>query len=139
MTPTSPPRILAMLALSASVFAGCGSNETVPPLVDTTPPNAPSNLAIEPDEQSLTVTWSENSEIDLAGYVLERSLDHEETWEAVSDSALASAEYVDVRRSRADYRVAAVDLSENQSAFSNTATYLAPTGGGDGKLPRIPL
>jgi hypothetical protein len=136
MTPRRLLRFVAVPAWAALVAAGCGqTSETVE--VDTTPPNAPSSLALDPDESSLTISWADNSEADLAGYVLERSMDRGQTWAAVSAAVLTESSYVDALNGRADYRVAAVDLSDNQSAYSETATWVAPSGG-PGKTPTSP-
>jgi hypothetical protein len=135
MTPKRLLRIVAVPALALLGVGGCGSTSET--LVDTTPPNAPSNLSVASDATSLTVTWAENSEVDLAGYVLERSFDEGATWATVSESVLTDATWVDTLHGRADYRVAAVDVSENQSAYSETATYLGPTRG-PGKNPANP-
>ncbi|MGH2570610.1 MAG: hypothetical protein ACRDGR_05250, partial [bacterium] len=120
MTPRRLLRIVAAPAVAALVAGGCGqTSETV---VDTTPPNAPSSLALDPDESSLTISWADNSEADLAGYTLERSMDRGQTWAPVTADVLTESSYVDTLHGRADYRVAAVDLSDNQSAYSETAT-----------------
>jgi hypothetical protein len=135
MTPRRLLRIVAAPAVAALVAAGCG--QTSDTEVDTTPPNAPSSLALDPDESSLTISWADNSEVDLAGYVLERSDDRGQTWAPVSGDPLTESSYVDTLHGRADYRVAAVDLSDNQSAYSETATWISPSGG-PGKLPENP-
>jgi hypothetical protein len=137
MTPKRLLRIVALPAVALLGAGGCGDSTSDTVEVDTTPPSAPSSLALAPDESSLTITWAANSEADLAGYVLERSLDRGQTWAPVSETVLTESSWVDTLRGRADYRVAAVDLSDNQSAYSDTATWIAPSGG-PGKIPANP-
>ena len=140
MTPKSLLRVLAIPALFSIVFVGCGdSNSQISPaVVDTTAPGVPSALGVAADDEAISVTWADNSEVDLAGYVLERSLDHGQSWAPVSESALTSPSYTDELLGQAEYRVAAVDVSENLSAFSDEVRYLAPSDGGDGKIPTNP-
>lgn len=134
MTPKRLLRIVAVPALAASV-AGCGeTTETL--FVDTTPPGAPTNLVARIDGASVELTWNANSEADLAGYVLERTTDRGQTWEAIG-SMLLAPEFEDSLHNSASYRVAALDLSDNQSAYSETAHIVRPPDG-DGKNPRNP-
>jgi hypothetical protein len=140
MTPKRVRQLFACAPLALVLaLAGCGDdgNSTVnPPIeteIDTTPPAVPLNLLVEgdPNEGTITVQWDENTEADLAGYVLQRSLDRQVTWSEVSATPLTSASYSDLYRSRADYRVAAVDASSNQSAYSDARGFIyIPSDGG---------
>jgi hypothetical protein len=136
MIPTTIRHLIRVLpVVSALALAGCGNDGD--PLFDegdTTPPAAPANLAIARTDDALMVSWDANSEPDLAGYVLQRSLDSGESWSAVSDTTLAVTSVQDDYRSRADYRVAAIDVSLNQSAYTR-GSFVAATGGPKGKHP----
>lgn len=132
---------LGWVIVGALALAGCGDDGTTtvePPseTIDTTAPNAPTGLGVDPVETTLLVEWEANSEPDLAGYVLERSLDRGVTWTAVSETMLTDESYTDTYHSRADYRVSAVDSADNQSAASAVATYVASTDGN--KYPEDP-
>jgi hypothetical protein len=140
MTP-SAVRFLGVLPVAlALALGGCGdsSDSTLAPggnqTLDTVAPAVPvnlqvaANLAVVP--ASIQVRWDENAEPDLAGYVLERSLDRGVTWTPITTTLLPSADFLDVYYSRAEYRVAAVDLSDNESAFSTPRAWIyVPRGG----------
>jgi hypothetical protein len=112
-----------VLLAGAAALAGCGEdgNTVSPdPIVDTVPPAVPVNLAVagNPGVANISIAWDDNAEADLAGYLLERSVDRGATWTAVTTAPLTASTYQDSYYPRADYRVAAVDLSDNQSAYS---------------------
>jgi hypothetical protein len=121
------------------VFAGCGDNDsnTVAPLpeVDTTPPLVPTGLEVGLVDGSLQVTWTPNSEADLANYVVQRKIDRDGVWNQVS--ADTATMYSDVCRDRVYYRVRAVDTSGNMSAYTNPKIFLR--SGGGNKLPTRPI
>lgn len=141
MTP-SAVRLLGVLpVVLAFALGGCGdgSDSTTAPggnqPVDTVPPAVPVNLQVSANlgfaPASIQVVWDENAEPDLAGYVLQRSLDRGATWVDLTTTPLLSSDYLDVYHSRADYRVAAVDLSDNESAFSTPRAWIyIPNDGG---------
>ena len=125
-------------ALCVLALAGCGDDSSAPleiitpiddPVVDTVPPAVPVNLRTNFTDGQIEVRWNANSEPDLAGYVLQRSLDARETWANVTTDPVTDVNYVDGYYSRADYRVASVDQSANQSAYSGSVMFLAPNHG----------
>jgi hypothetical protein len=135
MTPKTLKIIPCALALVA--IAGCSDNSN--PLgegtLDTVPPAVPANVELQAHRggnPSLEILWTPNAEADLAGYVVQRSLDEGDTW-VDATAVITTNEFVDTYYSKASYRVSAVDLSENQSAFSSTVSYLAANG-----TPKLP-
>jgi len=124
---------------TALVLAGC-SDEAGTPFnnqeLDTTPSATPVGLAVTATETTLVVEWDDNSEADLAGYVLEKSNDRGNTWTTVP-GLLSASDYVDAYAGRADYRVSAQDFTGNQSANSPAVTYIKPTEHGP-KTPANP-
>jgi hypothetical protein len=139
MTP-SAVRLLAVLPVAfALALGGCGddinSAFNPPGSVDTVAPAVPVNLQVSANlsggPASIQVQWDENAEPDLAGYVLQRSLDRGATWTTLTVTPLTAANYQDLYYSRADYRVAAVDFSDNESAFSSPRAWIyIPRDGG---------
>jgi hypothetical protein len=123
--------LAAPFALAVALaLAGCGDDAANPidnTPIDTTPPATPVGLTITHSETTLLVQWDDNSEADLAGYVLEKSVDRGNRWGTVG-GLLSSSEFEDVFASRADYRVRAQDLTGNESANSSEITFIAPTG-----------
>ncbi len=131
-----------VLVASCCLFAaGCSDNDsnTVAPLpdpeADTTPPLVPTGLDVELVNGSLLITWTPNSDTDLASYVLQRRIDSDGVWTQVAADTAAS--YTDTYRRHVYYRVRAVDTSENMSAYSTPKVYLSGSGGS--KLPTRPL
>ncbi|HMB69829.1 MAG TPA: fibronectin type III domain-containing protein [bacterium] len=133
MTP-SAVRFFGVLPVAfALALGGCGDDSDSsfnpgPTTVDTVAPAVPVNVqataTLGGGPASIQVEWDGNSEPDLAGYVLQRSLDRGATWTTLTVTPLATASYDDVYYSRADYRVAAVDFSDNESAFSTPGAWI---------------
>jgi hypothetical protein len=92
---------------------------------DSTPPAAPSNLTATPSASSITLSWTANTESDLAGYRVLR--------DGVQIATLGKvSSYVDTGLTAGrsySYVIRAVDTSDNVSADSATvsATPLATT------------
>jgi hypothetical protein len=129
MTPKTV--LILMTSLAAFALYGCGddSSSIAGPgttAVDTVPPAVPTNVEVHALTSSVNLSWAENSEPDLAGYVLQRSLDDGASWETIGTALLTSASYTDTKNRAAQYRVAATDLSSNQSAFSTEVGYRSP-------------
>jgi hypothetical protein len=136
-------KLTALAALASTLaLAGCGDeagnplNDDDDDTIDTTPPSIPTGLAVSYTETTLIVEWEDNSEVDLAGYVLEKSTDRGQRWDTVGGVLLAST-YEDTYANRADYRVRARDLTGNESANSAPIVFIGPTDRGP-KQPSTP-
>ena len=130
MTPKVLTRLVPILLFSIAL-AGCSDSETpVQPTVDTTPPRAPVDVHVERVDDTLVISWSPNTEPDLSGYRLERSLDRGATWVELNRNITSRTSYVDELHSSVLYRVAAHDNSGNSSPYSVQVMYAAPGGGG---------
>jgi len=126
----TPPKSTWLWTLAcAALLVGCSDNDTTlndpTPQTDTTPPAVPANLEIVDVEGEIALDWDDNAEVDLAGYALERSTDEGATWTTVEESPIVDSEFVDTYRSLVSYRIASLDVSENQSAFSDRVGYVA--------------
>lgn len=121
--------LFALVATVALVVIGCSSNSSSPvdpdPGEDLTPPASPSSLWAQAVGSRVNLTWRQNTESDMGGYIIYRMVDSM-TWEACSASD--SARYSDTVESEglhiARYRVSAVDRSGNESAYSVTVEVL---------------
>ena len=118
---------LVLLPAALLVFMGACGNDSGggPTVVDTVPPNPPVGLLFEHEEESVLITWSENAEVDLAGYRLYRSYDEDGTFDQVTSGLLLCPWYYDsnvVRTVVSYYRVTAVDETGNESAYSDLLT-----------------
>ena len=73
----TPKRTLIWTWALAFVLAltGCGDSDSTTQPIDTVPPATPANLAVTGSTDGIFLSWDENSEPDLAGYVLQISLD----------------------------------------------------------------
>src|SRR5215216_64077 len=105
------------------------------PIPDTTPPAAPTNLGASALGQTVNLTWTPNSEPDLAGYNVYRSTSPSVPLTSAMNGAtlVASPSYTDSGLSYGTpyyYVVTAVDTSNNQSAAPNevSITPLASNG-----------
>jgi hypothetical protein len=107
---------------------------------DTAPPGAPRGLAAARESANLRLSWTANSEPDLAGYIVYRAV-QPGPLSRVSGALLPSSQFLDTTippgTSTVWYQVSAVDESGNESARSTTymfsmtgaaATWLLETG-----------
>jgi hypothetical protein len=98
-------------------------SDVTPP--DIQPPAAPTGLAVEESSGTAILTWAQNAEADLAGYVVQR-----DTGNGFADLATLGAvlEYRDATPPSGDvaYQVLAFDTSGNRSAPSGSVTVSIP-------------
>ena len=91
---------------------------------DTTPPAPPSGLVAAAGDAAVDLSWTENTDPDLAGYTVYRSTASGGPYSAVTASLLLNASYTDesVTNGTTYYYVAtASDHSGNESSYSNEA------------------
>lgn len=96
---------------------------------ETTPPAQPTGLIAEAQPASVRLSWTANSEEDLAGYMVLRAPQGTDDWNTIARQLTATS-FVDntCLPSRAYiYKVKAIDQAQNQSEASETAE-AAPTG-----------
>jgi hypothetical protein len=116
----------SVLLVAVSVFfAGCGSDDdqafSDPPVsTDTTPPAAPSGVAVAGENMTVSLTWTTNQESDLASYyVYEAENSGEFELLTVIPGDLNS--FSDTRDyGEYHYQVKAVDTSDNESEPSES-------------------
>ena len=85
--------------------------------VEFVAPNAPVGLSAQPQSGSVKLTWSENSESDLAGYHIYRAVTGENRYETIGRN-IKGTSFVDNRILGGvayTYRIKAVDASLNKS------------------------
>jgi hypothetical protein len=128
MNPQNGRTWAAWILPLALTFAGCGDSDPASPNqpIDTTPPSVPAAVELFARHDFLEVTWAPNAEADLAGYVVARSLDDGVTWTQVAEAPLTENTFEDGKYPLVQYRVAAVDVASNQSAYSSAVGYRVP-------------
>jgi len=112
------------LRLYAVDTRGNENEVTVVVSIDNTPPNAPTNLQLSISVSDATVSWDENSESDIAGYILFRNdrpvLADKFALQGLSTYLTADLNYVDAGLVDGEhsYRVYAMDNAGNMSEDS---------------------
>ncbi|HEV7300165.1 MAG TPA: malectin domain-containing carbohydrate-binding protein, partial [Tepidisphaeraceae bacterium] len=106
--------------------------------VDTSAPATPRNLVASGGDQGVSLTWTANTESDLAGYDVYRSDSSNGTFTKLNGSRVVSTTFVDVNAPAgvvSYYRVRAVDTSglESGNATANATRQL------DGTTPSVPM
>jgi hypothetical protein len=120
----------ADVASSGCITSGGSSCSAPPP--DTTPPAAPTGLIATGATGSIQLNWTGNTESDLASYSVYRA-DTPAGPYALIATGVPVSNYTDSglpNSTSRSYRVAAVDISGNESAQSATATATTTSGGG---------
>jgi len=102
----------------------------IPP--DTTAPSAPTKLWAAAGYGTVSLYWNDNTEPDLDGYNVYRSITSSSGFTKLNDSVLMNSDYFDdfvLSGSMYYYVVTAVDTSENESEYSVEACALPGTDG----------
>lgn len=134
-------RCLLLVATAFLMLLGACGNETseVAPAIDTVPPNPPVGLQAQEGVQPVQISWSENAEVDLAGYRVYKSSYEDGPYRRINSDLLLCPWCYDTvsPMSLTFYKVTAVDESGNESAFSDVMGVYWNNGGRAG--PDIPM
>lgn len=109
---------------------------------DMTPPAVPTGLTAIPGSNLVTLDWNDNTDPDLAGYRVFRSLFNGGPYSEISGGLVTSSFFNDATAMNGTeyfYVVTAEDLSGNQSfdSLQASATPMAGGGGGDAWINEI--
>ncbi|MCP4292528.1 MAG: hypothetical protein GY780_11930 [bacterium] len=120
------PRILILLAIFVICLtpSGCSDSDTtiIEPPLDTVPPAIPTGLTVCSGDCVIKLSWEENvTDSDLLGFHVYR-LNSENSW-VLTVTPVENSYFVDCSPVGGDcmYRVTAVDLSGNESAWAEVA------------------
>lgn len=94
------------------------------PPPDTTPPAAPSGLNASAGDSSVVLSWTANSESDLAGYNIYRSTSSTTGFSKINSLLVTAKTYSDSGLTNGAtyyYKITAIDTSSNESDFSSIA------------------
>ncbi len=123
--------VFILAAVLVLMVGACGNDSgSGLPEVDTVPPNPPVGLQAVENVGSVRISWTENAELDLAGYRVYRSSNESGPFRRVSSGLVLCPWYYDTPTAMAMtyYRVTAVDESGNESAFSEVIGVYYNTG-----------
>ncbi len=98
-------------------------------ITDSIPPAAPTNLVATLGEEQVSLDWDNNSENDIDGYNVYRSLTSGSGYSKINGSLVENSDYLDTgltNNTTYYYVVTAVDLGNNESSYSNE-DYATPT------------
>lgn len=133
--------LCGLMALASFAMVGCGNDTPAAPVVDTVPPAIPGGVAAwNLSSNGVGLSWDANvSDPDLAGYLVFHGLSVEGSFSLVSSQAVTSNSFTDVGAESGMthyYRVAAIDVNDNQSALSSTIAIAvaAPSGRTNGRI-----
>jgi len=103
---------------------GAGGGSATPPVADIVAPAIPTGLAAAVDDSAIGLSWSANSDADLAGYQVYVSADGGVTWQPGQDAGLLTAYMVGSLTNGTNYTfaIASYDTSGNESAKSAVLT-----------------
>ena len=99
---------------------------------DAIPPAAPTGLTADLNGINVELDWDDNSEDDLDGYNVYRSLTSGGSYEKLNDTVLSNSSYSDetvIGGETYYYVVTAVDTSSNESGYSNEESAAVPDTG----------
>jgi fibronectin type 3 domain-containing protein len=101
------------------LFEGSGTSVTAVPR-DTTPPSAPSDIAAVKKSSTVTLSWTANPEVDLAGYNVYRTVSGKT--EKLNSAPVVETHFTDLYRGvdtpYISYYITAVDTSGNEGSAS---------------------
>jgi fibronectin type 3 domain-containing protein len=98
------------------------SNEVFATPIDTIPPLAPTDLSATAGDRTVSLNWNDNSESDLDGYNVYRSMTSGSGYVQINGSLLSVSNYADNSVANGTtyyYVVTAVDILSNESNDSN--------------------
>jgi VCBS repeat-containing protein len=108
---------------TSSNESGYSNEASATPQGDTTPPAAPTNLSATAGDGVVDLDWDDNSEPDLASYSVYRDTSSGGPYSQI-DSGVSASSYPDTSVTNGVtyyYVVTAVDVSSNESGYSNEA------------------
>lgn len=102
-------------------------------LLDVDPPKKPQNVVLTPDTGKIEINWTPNSEADLLGYRIYRTINkNSDKLILVSKDIITSNSFVEKLEKKTKnnlvYKIVAIDTSYNQSEYSEPTI---------GKLPDV--
>jgi fibronectin type 3 domain-containing protein len=122
--------ILLALPLAMFIVAGCGSDKVTAP-VDTVPPVAVLDFQVTTATASgIELAWAPNTEADLAGYRVYRSIGNGDVTLVGVETAAAFRDGDVVAGNSYHYLVGAFDTQGNESARVSVWVALGSTGSG---------
>jgi hypothetical protein len=114
--------LLALVTIALLAWlAGCSSDSSNPVAVDTAPPAVPTDLNFNLEAGTVSLSWAPNTtDADFVGFKLSRTVNGT-TMDLISNPQLLTS-FVDPspRPGINVYRLSAVDLNGNESAYATT-------------------
>ena len=123
--------IISIMAMALMVGCSSDSEDLLVPVVDTVPPAIPGGMDAALSTDGVSINWTANvSDADLAGYIVYRSNDDQNSFRPLHAGVILSSSWTDDYAHAGQtyfYKVSAVDSSDNESAFSQVFEMSTPS------------
>ena len=131
---TAPAGVTSFYRITAVNYHGAESTHASTSAMrptDSTPPAAPSGLAAQGTASGIALNWNDNTEGDLAGYNIYRAASSGGPYTKLNAALRTLSDFADTTapsNATSFYRVSAVDMSGNESAFATISAFRPASG-----------
>jgi fibronectin type 3 domain-containing protein len=127
---------LSIILLSVACLMAACDTETITPLMPQEAPLMPPQhvLTARIEGGDILITWEPNSQINLAGYNIYRSVYRADAFTRLNPLPVQEATYLDetaAANTRYEYRIVCVGVDKRESSYGTATIYNGITAGGE--------